>query len=115
MYWLSVGDAGSDDVLCLMTELMEKLSHHPGLDAEKLQSSSTSVGGARASLQRYFITDILRQGLLILDDVKSVELIQAFDIGCKILVTTKDSEVMKSVEGRHKLVQVRSSFIYVAI
>ncbi|KAJ9583730.1 hypothetical protein L9F63_021929, partial [Diploptera punctata] len=102
VYWLSVGDVNTDDLLCHMTDLMEKLSHHPGVD---LQCNCTNVRAARECLRRYFTTDSLRKGLLILDDVKSSEIMDAFDIGCKILVTTKDSEVMKTVEGRHELIQ----------
>jgi apoptotic protease-activating factor len=87
-----------------MIDLMEKLSHHP--EVELKVQSSTSINGARETLRRYFISDALREGLLILDDVSSREVIEAFDIGCKTLVTTKDSLVMNSVEGRHNLIKV---------
>jgi hypothetical protein len=109
VYWIGVGDVSSEssgDLLCHMTDLMEKLSHHPEVESERQVQSSTCTKGARESLRRYFLSNSLREGLLILDDVSSPEVIAAFDVGCKILVTTKDSKVMKSVEGRHHLVKV---------
>jgi hypothetical protein len=89
-----------------MTDLMEKLSHHPEVELNRQVQSSTSINGARESLRRYFISDALREGLLVLDDVSSPKVIEAFDVGCKILVTTKDSKVMNSAEGRHHLIKV---------
>jgi hypothetical protein len=109
VYWIGVGDINAEssgDLLCHMTDLMEKLSHHPEVELKRQVQSSTSINGARESLRRYFISDALREGLLILDDVSSPEVIEAFDVGCKILVTTKDSQVMNSVEGRHHLIKV---------
>jgi hypothetical protein len=109
VYWIGVGDVSSEssaDLLCHMTDLMEKLSHHPEVDFDIQVQSSISINGARESLRRYFTSHSLREGLLILDDVSCLEVIAAFDIGCKILVTTKDSKVMNGVEGRHHLVKV---------
>lgn len=109
VYWIGVGDISSNssaDLVCHMTDLMEKLSHHPEVDLESQVQSSTSINGARESLRRYFTSHSLREGLLVLDDVSSPEVIAAFDIGCKILVTTKDRKVMNNVEGRHDLVKV---------
>jgi hypothetical protein len=97
-----------------MTDLMEKLSHHPEVDLESQVQSSTSINIARDSLRRYFTSRSLREGLLILDDVSSPDVIAAFDVGCKILVTTKDSKVMNRVEGRRHLVKVlRCLCIYI--
>ncbi|XP_069696583.1 apoptotic protease-activating factor 1-like isoform X2 [Periplaneta americana] len=113
VYWIGVGDISSessDDLLCHMTDLLEKLSHHPSVESEKHVQSSTSVKGARESLRRYFTSGALRDGLLILDDVYSPVVIDAFDIGCKILVTTKDSKVMKNVQGRHHLIRISEGF-----
>ncbi|PNF33458.1 hypothetical protein B7P43_G03236 [Cryptotermes secundus] len=114
VYWIGVGDINTErsgDLLCHMTDLMEKLSHHPEVELKRQVQSSTSINGARESLRRYFTSDALREGLLILDDVSSPEVIEAFDVGCKILVTTKDSWVMKSVEGRQCLVKVSEGFL----
>jgi hypothetical protein len=109
IYWIGVGDissGSSDDLMCHMTDLMDKLSHHPEVESERQAQSSTGVKEARESLRRYFTSPPLREGLLVLDDVSSPEVIDAFNVGCKILVTTKDSKVMNSVEGRHQLVKV---------
>ncbi|PSN50315.1 hypothetical protein C0J52_10119 [Blattella germanica] len=111
VYWISVGDATSDNLLCHMTDLMEKLSHHPQVEPEEMKvQSSISEKGATESLRRYFTSFALRDGLLILDDVPSSDFIDAFDIGCKILVTTKDREVMRTVEGRYNLITISKGF-----
>lgn len=115
VYWISVGDVsseGSGDLLSHMTDLMEKLSHHSEVESERWVQTSTSISGATDRLRRYFTTEAVREGLLILDDVSSPEVIAAFDVGCKILVTTNDSEVMRSVQGRYHLIKVRYFYAF---
>lgn len=110
VYWVSVGDVNSEssgDLLSHMIDLMGKLSHHSEVESDRWDQTSISINGATERLRRYFTSDSLREGLLILDDVSSLEIIEAFDVGCKILVTTKDSEVMKSVQGRSHIIKVR--------
>ena len=110
VYWVSVGDVNSEssgDLLSHMTDLMGKLSHHSEVESDRLDQTSISISGATERLRRYFTSDILREGLLILDDVSSPEVIEAFDVGCKILVTTKDIEVTKSVQRRCHIIKVR--------
>jgi len=110
VYWVSVGDVNSEssgDLLSHMTDLMGKLSQHSEVESDRLDQTSISITGAKERLRRYFTSDTLREGLLILDDVSSAEIIEAFDVGCKILVTTKDSEVMRTVQGRYHIIKVR--------
>jgi hypothetical protein len=115
VYWISVGDVsseGSGDLLSHMTDLMEKVSYHAEAESERWVQTNTSINGATERLRRCFTTAALREGLLILDDVSSPEVITAFDIGCKILVTTNDSEVMRSVQGRYHLIRVRCFYAF---
>lgn len=110
VYWVSVGDVNSessDDLLSHMTDLMGKLSQHTEVESDRWDQTSISITRATERLRRYFTSDTLREGLLILDDVSSAKVIEAFDVGCKILVTTKDSEVMQSVQGRYHIIKVR--------
>jgi len=110
VYWVSVGDVNSEslgDLLSHMTDLMRKLSHHSEVESDRWDQTSVSINGATERLRRHFTSDTLREGLLILDDVSSPEVIEAFDVGCKILVTTKDTEVMQSVQGRSHIIKVR--------
>lgn len=110
VYWVSVGDVNSEssgDLLSHMTDLMEKLSHHSEVESDRWDQTSMSIARATDRLRRYFKSPAVREGLLILDDVSSPEVIAAFDVGCKILVTTKDSAVMQSVQGRYYLMKVR--------
>lgn len=90
-----------------MTDLMGKLSQHTEVESDRWDQTSISITRATERLRRYFTSDTLREGLLILDDVSSAKVIEAFDVGCKILVTTKDSEVMQSVQGRYHIIKVR--------
>ena len=110
VYWVSVGDVNSEssgDLLSHMIDLMKKLNHHSEVESDRWIQTSISINGATERLRRYFTSDTLREGLLILDDVSSPEIIAAFDVGCKILVTTKDTAVMRSVHGRYHLIKVR--------
>lgn len=114
VYWVSVGDVNSessDDLLSHMTDLMGKLSQHTEVGSDRWDQTSISITRATERLRRYFASDTLREGLLILDDVSSAKVIEAFDVGCKILVTTKDSEVMQSVQGRYHIIKISEGFM----
>ncbi|XP_066999982.2 apoptotic protease-activating factor 1 [Anabrus simplex] len=112
VFWLSVGDASLDDILSHMVQLWQKLQPRISLqsDSIEIEKNLTSVEGAKNALILCFLHEALREGLLILDDVTSPKLIEAFDVGCKILVTTKDLDVMKNVRGREKLIKVNEGF-----
>ena len=110
VYWVSVGDVNSEspgDLLSHMTDMMGKLSHHSEVESDRRDQTSISISGATKRLRQYFTSETLREGLLILDDVSSSKIIEAFDVGCKILVTTKDITVMQSVQGRSHIIKVR--------
>jgi hypothetical protein len=110
VYWISIGNVNAEssgDLLSHMTDLIEKLSNHSEVESDRWVQTSTTINGATERLRRYFKTEALREGLLILDDVSSPEVIAAFDVGCKILVTTNDSEVMHGVQGSYHLIKVR--------
>jgi len=110
VFWVSVGDVNTEssgDLLSHMTDLMGKLSRLSEVESDQWDQTSINITVAKERLRRYFTSNNLHEGLLILDDVSSAEIIEAFDVGCKILVTTKDSEVMQSVPGRNHIIKVR--------
>ncbi|XP_049805088.1 apoptotic protease-activating factor 1-like [Schistocerca nitens] len=111
VFWLSVGDSGSN-VLSHVNHLLWKLQATGRLFPDEFQRQELmNLTWFRETLKRYYTDKDLREGLLILDDVASSDVIDAFDIGCKILVTTKDLEVMRKVRGRiSKTIKLNDGF-----
>lgn len=53
----------------------------------------------------------ITNGLLVLDDVYSNEIVKFLDIGCKILITTHDKSIMELiVDTRVKYLKVNEGF-----
>lgn len=53
----------------------------------------------------------MTNGLLVLDDVYSNEIVKFLDIGCKILITTHDKSIMEDiVDTRVKYLKVNEGF-----
>lgn len=53
----------------------------------------------------------MTNGLLVLDDVYSNEIVKFLDIGCKILITTHDKSIMEEiVDTRVKYLKVNEGF-----
>jgi len=48
--------------------------------------------------------------LLVLDGVWRTEVIRSFDVGCAVMVTTRDVSVMDVVQGRATLLRIDSGF-----
>lgn len=54
----------------------------------------------------------LEDCLLILDDVSSSSIIQALDVGCRILVTTDDTAIMNKTNKKVCFVKVCTLYTY---
>ncbi|KAK3907934.1 Apoptotic protease-activating factor 1 [Frankliniella fusca] len=102
VYWISVGDMGDEphDLQC--TELQRKLCDMVNLPVNNQQDYFPQ-------LKRYFSVKPNISALLVLDKVKSAKVIDALNVGCKILVTTQDTEVVKKY-GRKKFFPIREGF-----
>lgn len=54
---------------------------------------------------RYETSDF-KEGLIVLDDVNSAQVVEALNIGCKTLVTTLDQNVMNNLGDRYIPIKV---------
>ncbi|CAG0887252.1 unnamed protein product [Darwinula stevensoni] len=111
IFWVKVGEVDQESLLAKMQLLYEKLDH----ESSRTNVLLPSIEFARGRLQRVLENqgDIGRRPstkkiLLVLDDVWSAKVIHAFDIGCKVLVTTQDQSVINGAkdEGRAHFIQV---------
>ncbi|XP_046440097.1 apoptotic protease-activating factor 1-like isoform X2 [Daphnia pulex] len=102
VYWLTIGQTGTDTLLTKMQALCERLDHTvlPPL----------SVDQATERLRRLMTDPSRKKSLIILDDVWRGEVVRAFDFGCRILMTTRDASVTEVVNGRDLLVKVQDGF-----
>ncbi len=57
-----------------------------------------------------FKNEELEDSLLVLDDVSSDSVVEAFDIGCKILITTDDKSIMNKTSNGVHYVKVGNRF-----
>lgn len=50
----------------------------------------------RTKLIEAFNKDLYKEALIVIDDPKNKQIIEAFDLGCKLLVITQDSSVVEN-------------------
>ncbi len=102
IYWLTIGQTDKDTLLTRMQALCERLDYTgvPPL----------SVDQASERLRRLMSDPRRKNSLLILDDVWRGEVVRAFDLGCKVLLTTRDATVMDVVQGRAELIRIQDGF-----
>lgn len=65
-------------------------------ETQSLSSSESTYQELRDRLKAQFSEPALKDALLVLDEVNVRLCVEAFDIGCKMIVTTRDSEVVSS-------------------
>ncbi|CAB3226675.1 unnamed protein product [Arctia plantaginis] len=112
VFWLDFGNCKTDDdIVTLQSKLLRKASvmymnnsymttsismSSIGSNVDS-QSSSTydwTSGDLKDKLKTQFSEPPLKDGLLIFDEVNDRRCFDAFDVGCKILVTTRDTDVV---------------------
>lgn len=54
----------------------------------------------RDRLKTQFLEQSLKECLLVLDEVNDRQCLEALDIGCKILITTRDTEVVANYHSQ---------------
>ncbi|XP_077282945.1 uncharacterized protein LOC143908959 [Arctopsyche grandis] len=111
VFWISVGDCKTDDqIMTLQLRLLKKMEQSES--AMNVSTSSITLGSLGYSeysvyvdhdwkdykhkLAEMFSKDINKDSLLIIDDPREKQIVEAFDVGCKILVTTQDSTLVDS-------------------
>ncbi|XP_013193129.2 apoptotic protease-activating factor 1 isoform X1 [Amyelois transitella] len=113
VFWLNCSNCKNDyDITALQNKLQRKTS----LPSYSLNSSisipsissigDTSISGyersweeSRDVLKEIFSNPVLSGSLLVLDEVNERGCVDAFDIGCKILITTREKSVYGNLDA----------------
>ncbi|XP_072002429.1 apoptotic protease-activating factor 1 isoform X2 [Engystomops pustulosus] len=103
VHWLSVGKQDKAGLLMKLQNLCTRLDQ----DCKYSQRPPLNVEEARDRLRRLIMHSYPRC-LLILDDVWDSWVLKAFDIQCRVLVTSRDRSVIDTVSGMKLLVHVDS-------
>ncbi|XP_035230410.1 apoptotic protease-activating factor 1-like [Stegodyphus dumicola] len=106
VYWLQIGNLRNDDNALWLK--MKKLFTLLRIEKELCPSESLSE---LTELLKREINDRNQTLLLILDDVWSNTVIKAFDIGCPILVTTKDKTIMQKLSQFCSPMELRNDLL----
>ncbi|XP_050563210.1 apoptotic protease-activating factor 1 [Spodoptera frugiperda] len=117
VFWLSFGNCKTDDdIIFQQSKLLRKTSsmytQNSYMNSSVSMSSIGSNGDSQSSsidwtmdelrdkLKVQFYEQPLKECLLVLDEVNDKKCLEAFDIGCKILVTTRDTSVVASYSAQ---------------
>ncbi|XP_066525491.1 apoptotic protease-activating factor 1 isoform X2 [Hoplias malabaricus] len=105
VHWLSVGQCERADLLVRMQSLCFRLEQSQ--ISEPSQRPPSSVEEAKERL-RFLMLRRFPRALLILDDVWDSYTLRAFDIQCRVLLTTRNRSLTDSVSGQRYSVPVES-------
>ncbi|XP_063783920.1 apoptotic protease-activating factor 1 isoform X2 [Pseudophryne corroboree] len=103
VHWLSVGKQDKAGLLMKLQNLCTRLDQ----DCKYSQRPPLNIEEARDRL-RLLIFRTYPRCLLILDDVWDSWVLKAFDIQCRVLITTRDRSVTDAVSGKKFFVHVHS-------
>ncbi|RVE48846.1 hypothetical protein evm_006496 [Chilo suppressalis] len=81
-----------------MNSTMSMSSFGSNMDSHSVSSYEWTWQDLRDRLKAQFAEPVLKDALLVLDEVNEKRCVEAFDIGCKILVTTRDSDVVANFQ-----------------
>ncbi|XP_035535121.1 apoptotic protease-activating factor 1 isoform X2 [Morone saxatilis] len=105
IHWLSIGQLDKPDLLVKIQSLCFRLEQ--SLDSQSLHRPSNSLDEAKERL-RFLMLRRYPRALLILDDIWDNTVLKAFDIHCRILLTTRNRSLADSVSGAKYEVEVES-------
>lgn len=96
MYFVNAGEAKQDmDIASVLYRLYIKLdNNYKQHSTTDIEFNKTGILYMQNKLRNFFSSDDKSQALLILDDVCTKSFIDAFNFGCKTLVTTRDLTVV---------------------
>nr|XP_020509314.1 apoptotic protease-activating factor 1 [Labrus bergylta] len=103
IHWLSIGQLDKPDLLVKIQSLCFRLEQ--SLDSQSLHRPSSSLDEAKERL-RFLMLRKYPRSLLILDDIWDSTVLKAFDIHCRILLTTRNRSLADSVSGAKHEVEV---------
>ncbi|XP_072528597.1 apoptotic protease-activating factor 1 [Salminus brasiliensis] len=105
VHWLSVGQCERADLLVRMQSLCFRLEQN--LTSDTSLRPPSSVDEAKERL-RFLMLRRFPRALVILDDVWDSFALRAFDIQCRVLLTTRNRSLTDSVSGQKYSVPVES-------
>ncbi|XP_029018925.1 apoptotic protease-activating factor 1 isoform X2 [Betta splendens] len=105
VHWLSIGQVDKPDLLVKIQSLCFRLEQ--SLDSQSLHRPPNSLDEAKERL-RFLMLRKYPKSLLILDDIWDSAVLKAFDIHCRILLTTRNRTLTDSVSGAKYEVEVES-------
>ncbi|KPJ14415.1 Apoptotic protease-activating factor 1 [Papilio machaon] len=124
VFWLNFGNCKTeDDITALQNKLYRKattISSHNSYMTSSISMSSTGSNADSHSFYDWswedmkdrlisqFQSQSLKECLLVLDEVNEKKCLRAFDIGCKILITTPDTDVVLNFQAQ--IVKVENNF-----
>ncbi|XP_049872371.1 uncharacterized protein LOC126371179 [Pectinophora gossypiella] len=126
VFWINLGNARTeDDIIAQQNKLYRKVSsiyaHNSYMnssvsmssigsnaDTHSLSSYDWNWQELRDKLKRQFSEPTLKEALLVLDEVNVKKCVEAFDIGCKILITTRDTDVVSNFHPT--IVKIENNF-----
>ncbi|KAM4749517.1 apoptotic protease-activating factor 1 [Rhinophrynus dorsalis] len=94
VHWVSIGKQDKAGLLMKLQNLCTRLDQ----DVKYLQRPPLNIEEARDRL-RLLVNRMYPRCLLILDDVWDPWVLKAFDIQCRVLITSRDRSVTDSVSG----------------
>lgn len=80
-------------------------------DSHSMTSYDWSWMDLKDMLKTLFSEPALKEALFVLDEVNVKLCVEAFDIGCKMLVTTRDTDVVASFQPQ--IVKVSGSLLVI--
>ncbi|XP_056281002.1 apoptotic protease-activating factor 1 [Pseudoliparis swirei] len=105
IHWLSIGQLDKPDLLVKIQSLCFRLEQ--SLDSQSLHRSPNTLDEAKERL-RFLMLRRYPRALLILDDIWDSSVLKAFDVQCRILLTTRNRSLTNSVSGAKYEVEVES-------
>ncbi|XP_072311200.1 apoptotic protease-activating factor 1 isoform X1 [Eucyclogobius newberryi] len=105
IHWLSIGQLEKPDLLVKIQSLCFRLEQ--GLDSQLHYRPPNSLDEAKERL-RFLMLRRYPRSLLILDDIWDSTVLKAFDINCRIMLTTRNRSLTDSVSGAKYEVEVES-------
>ncbi|TNN46199.1 Apoptotic protease-activating factor 1 [Liparis tanakae] len=96
IHWLSIGQLDKPDLLVKIQSLCFRLEQ--SLDSQTLHRTPNTLDEAKERL-RFLMLRRYPRALLILDDIWDSTVLKAFDVHCRILLTTRNRSLTNSVSG----------------
>ncbi|XP_073955753.1 death-associated APAF1-related killer isoform X2 [Choristoneura fumiferana] len=127
VFWLNFGNCKTqDDIVSQQNKLYRKASsmymHNSYMnssismssigsnaDSQSLSSYDWTWQELRDKLKSQFAENTLKESLLVLDEVNEKKHLEAFDIGCKILITTRDTDVVDKFQAQ--IIKIGNHFL----